>query len=272
MSQKITLPRSGDAPLTFLGELLAESDGSGQCGRTNNRWYELEIYRVAGERCGAGDYVVSIGYRTRWQGELDHFQAESCDSPAEVRAALREYDLVAHVGGYPPGEQYADRQARLLADLRTRYAAQVSAILGDAGDEFAEDVSAAVHGPDVAARRRDFCRRLELESLRLSRAEACAACDAGNGTILDESSWQHFWCEVADADRLNGLGKKWQIDGQALAIKIHDASPGAKLALAEAVEQFWRSHAGTPIDEGLRAVGLLPDAKAAERATTEPRP
>ena len=130
--------------------------------------------------------------------------------------------------------------------------------------EYAEDISAAVYGPDVRARRREMCRRLEIQSLGLSRNEACAVCDAANGLILDESSWQSLWAEVADAIRLDGLDEKWEIDGTGLVARLRAASPGAKLALAEAVEEFWRGHHAEPTDEGLRAVGILPAAAAAK--------
>ena len=135
------------------------------------------------------------------------------------------------------------------------YEALVSEVLDD--DLFAEDVSAAVFGQDVRARRHDLCRQLELASLHLSQAEASAICDAINGTMLDESTWQLLWAEIFDADRLNGLGEKWAIDAKELSARIQAASPGAKLALAEAVEEFWRAHHRQSIEEGLAAVGLV---------------
>jgi hypothetical protein len=139
----------------------------------------------------------------------------------------------------------------------------VSEVLAD--PIFAVDLGAAIYGPDVKTRRHELCRRLEIESLALTRNEACAICDALNGTILDEHFWQGLWAEVYDADRLNGLGEKWEIDAKALAGRIRDSSPGAKLALAEAVEEFWRSHCDAPIEHGLRAVGLLPHGLTVEQ-------
>lgn len=131
--ETVTLRRSGQPPLRFRGELLAESDGERQAGKEHNRWHELAVYRTAG-----GQFVVRIAYRTRWEGELDRDAAEVTDAPG-VAAALRDYDPAAPVEGYPVGDAYAERQARLLADVRRRYEEQVSRILA-ADPEFAEEV------------------------------------------------------------------------------------------------------------------------------------
>ena len=216
-TREIILPRSGQAPLKFRGELLAENDGQRVAGREQNRWHELRIYRAEDK------IVVAIGYRTRWQGECEHDAAEAVDGLGRVAGVLRDYDLESQVGGYPPGPVYAERQQRLLQDLRRRYDQQVSELLS--APEYAEDISAAVYGPDVRARRREMCRRLEIQSLGLSRNEACAVCDAANGLILDESSWQSLWAEVADAIRLDGLDEKWEIDGTGLVARLRAASP-----------------------------------------------
>lgn len=130
-----TLPRSGQAMLRFQGVLVAESDGERQTGRGQNRWHELAVYRTA-----AGQHVVRIAYRTRYQGELDHDTAEVCATPDAVAAALTRYPVEQHVRGFPPGEVYQERQAKLLTDMRARYDAQVSGILAEL-PECAEEVA-----------------------------------------------------------------------------------------------------------------------------------
>lgn len=130
---KFILPRSGQAPLTFAGELVAESDGHWVNGRDQNRWHDLAVYQTA-----SGKWVAAVAYRTRWQGETDHHTAVVCDSPAAVAKTLTDYDPAAVVQGYPDGNAYADRQAKLCTDIRRRYAAQVSEILAalpDAAEE-----------------------------------------------------------------------------------------------------------------------------------------
>lgn len=129
-----TLPRTGDAPLRFSGELIAEADGERQNGREQNRWHELRVYRSA-----VGGYVVAITYRTRWQGEASRDTVVVRADAAGVADFFRHHDPVAGVRGYPDHEQYRDKQARLLADLKERFEGLVSEVL--VGDEFAEDLT-----------------------------------------------------------------------------------------------------------------------------------
>lgn len=92
---------------------------------------------------------------------------------------------------------------------------------------------------------------------QLTRAEWCAVCDALNGTWLaDEPTIRFIWAEIADADRLNGLGAKWEIDAQDLARRIRDMPAGARVSLVETVEAFWR-HADLPTDEALAQAGVV---------------
>ena len=136
-----TLPRTGKPPLHFRGELVAESDGERQAGRDWSRWHELAVYRTEG-----GQYVVRIAYRTRYQGELEwdgawvipEDRAGVADAAALVAERFSSHDPGAVVKGYPPGEIYAERQARLLEDVRSRYLAQVSEVLSSG--EFAEEI------------------------------------------------------------------------------------------------------------------------------------
>jgi crotonobetainyl-CoA:carnitine CoA-transferase CaiB-like acyl-CoA transferase len=129
---EMILQRTGLAPLRFRGELLARSEGRIQNGRDHNRWHDLRVYRTAG-----GTFVVAIGYRTQWQGESDHDQAETCPEPGDVVTVLTTYDPTGPVTGYPAGDAYAEKQARLLADVRRRFEVQVSEILA-ANPAFAE--------------------------------------------------------------------------------------------------------------------------------------
>jgi hypothetical protein len=75
---------------------------------------------------------------------------------------------------------------------------------------------------------------------QLSEAEWNACRDALNGVWLrDVLSVRAIWAEIADADRIDGLGDKWSIDGQALAARIRDMPLAAQVALVEAVETWW---------------------------------
>lgn len=126
-----TLQRTGQAPLTFSGEMIVESDTA---TAKLARWHELAIYQTTG-----GSYVVSIVYRTKWLGELDHHTAVVATSLRASAKALVAHDPTACVHGYPAGDAYAHRQARLLSGVLAQYQATTSIMLG-AYPEFAEVV------------------------------------------------------------------------------------------------------------------------------------
>lgn len=127
------LPRTGNAPLAFDGDLIAESKGRFFEGCEQNRGHNLSLYRTEG-----GQYVIAIHYWTQWQGEGDHHEALVVDRDS-VAEELQVYDPCAHVQGFPPIEAYAKRQANLLSWIRRRYEAQVSELL-DGIEDLAERI------------------------------------------------------------------------------------------------------------------------------------
>jgi hypothetical protein len=83
----ITLTRSGDAPLQFAGELVAEADSRARNGPGQSRWFTLQIYRTECDQ-----WVAAIGYRTQWQSEVEQdFVHWSADGEA-VRGWLKAFD------------------------------------------------------------------------------------------------------------------------------------------------------------------------------------
>lgn len=127
----VTVPRTGDSPLAFQGEVIREVDGRNNAGQEQNRWHDLAVYRTR-----SGKYVLAISYFSRWQGESDHHEAIVCDTAEAVRSELKAYSPCQHVIGYPAGEAYTEKQSRLLTDITRRYGALVSELLESA--EFTE--------------------------------------------------------------------------------------------------------------------------------------
>jgi len=106
----------------------------------------------------------------------------------------------------------------------------------------------------VAERYLDVVRR---DCPALTQAEWCAVCDALNGYWMEGAGnlgVRMAWAEVADADRLNGLGAKWGVDAPALAARMQRMSAGEQVALAEVVERFWQ-HCALPAGEALAKAG-----------------
>ncbi len=114
--QSVRLTRTGDAPLAFTGRMLADVSGKRLAEGDVPRWHDLAIYETA-----AGQYVVAIGYRTTWKGEMGRDSLAVVADRNELRDALKRYDPVAHVQGFPPGSQFAEKQARLVAMMRQQW-------------------------------------------------------------------------------------------------------------------------------------------------------
>jgi hypothetical protein len=248
----ITLPRTGDSPLRFDGEIIAEAGGKQFAGREQNRYHCLALYRVAGHD---RQYVLSIAYHTDWQGESHRDTVHVCDSPEDVRRVLREYEPVREGVGFPPGDQYADRQRRLESQIREQYDACVSEILG--GDEFAQTIEGAREDEYVGLDHEaiaEFVRHV-LADFPLTRGEACALCDANNGAILLGAFWwSGLWANIEDTPA-RALSEKWECDAASLAARIRDADRATQFALAWAVAQFWR-HCEQDTDTLLPACGF----------------
>jgi len=134
--ETITLTRTGQSPLVFDGELVAAASSHHGGGQQHNRWHEAAIYRTS-----AGTYVVAVEYCTQWQGEQGRHWAVPATDGRAVETILLEIGAESQSLpiGYPIGEAYADRQARMLADLTARYDHLVSELLASWPD-FAERI------------------------------------------------------------------------------------------------------------------------------------
>jgi hypothetical protein len=119
------LPRSGMAPLRIEGaELVREFDGRRFAGKDRNRCYVIRLHT-----CDGG-YAVHVGYRTRWEGESD-YDWSHVGTAESVAAWLTRGQMLPPSVGFPPLDVYADRQAALLAELRSQWDAGVQEILDD---------------------------------------------------------------------------------------------------------------------------------------------
>jgi len=135
MAEKIKLDRTGESPLIFTGEKIAESTGKWHAGAEQTRWHSLAVYRTE-----SGTLIAAAAYHTNWQGEADWSYASTASGPDALDMLFREaleISLSRSIG-YPPADAYAEKQMRMLQSLRDRYEGQISEVL--AGDEFAERI------------------------------------------------------------------------------------------------------------------------------------
>lgn len=129
--QIITLPRSGQAPLQFTGEQIAESGSRDTQGPCQIRWHELAVYRT-----DAGKLVLAIEYQTKWQGEHDRYHAWVCETADNLRARLAAVDPFSDLIGFPPGAQFDAKRHHTEKCLRQCWDGAVSDLL----DEFPETI------------------------------------------------------------------------------------------------------------------------------------
>ena len=130
--EKIKLPRTGDRPVEFLGRLIAEAssqqrEGNGPC---KNRYHELALYGTE-----SGKYVIAIGYRTHWQGELPEDEVFVEDSIASAVETLRTTIPELPLYGFPPGQHYDERRAHVMGAVRKCYEHAVGKLLANVKPE-----------------------------------------------------------------------------------------------------------------------------------------
>jgi len=73
--------------------------------------------------------------------------------------------------------------------------------------------------------------------------EWLAICDILNNTYTQGDSYPHdialyLWAEIANADRLEGLGKTWEIDALALSARVQNMSYDKQCAIIEVASRF----------------------------------
>jgi hypothetical protein len=124
-----TLTRGVQAPVVFLGQLIACHDGIGQTSLWNSlvgggRWHVLSVFVTPENR-----YVVYIVYRTRVKGECDNREVFWCDHAADVASIFSQYHSVALPVIAERMVLPTDKKARAALDVTARFQRQVDAVL-----------------------------------------------------------------------------------------------------------------------------------------------
>ena len=124
---EIRLERTGQAPLAFEGELLKAAAGRIFCGKEQNRWHEITLYRTAQTQ----RLVLSITYRSQWQGEAAYHDVCVLSQESDMIAVLRNYNPLPEHIGYPDAAHFRPRQLALEADIRRRFSELVEQMLSN---------------------------------------------------------------------------------------------------------------------------------------------
>jgi hypothetical protein len=109
--ERHTVPRSGRAPLVFIGEKLAEERSFDPDDL--DRGFTACVFRTR-----RGGYVLAVHFHTRWhKTEAEYDWAWVCDDATALVEAFGQYDPLHNVVGYPPAERFKELQMRLEETL-----------------------------------------------------------------------------------------------------------------------------------------------------------
>jgi len=130
------------------------------------------------------------------------------------------------------------------------------------GDELRRRAPAQQNGNLTQVATRDLERYYHalqeaLKTVELTEREAILLCDACNGLLVEPHTVQLLWAQVADAIRLDGLDRKWGVDGEALVARLRNYSYWQQLAITDAVERWWALADKSDRAASLREVGLV---------------
>ncbi len=91
-----------------------------------------------------------------------------------------------------------------------------------------------------------------LREVELSLPECWFLADMLNGSLMDANTAGLLWASAEDACTLDGLDKKWELDGKALVEKLRGLSSIQAMALIDAAERFWEANTGSMSDEDIK--------------------
>lgn len=128
----ITIRRSGNSPLQFVGEKIASSTSHHHQGPCSNRWHELALYQTESRA-----YVLAIAYHTQWEGEHDRHHAWQCADRAELVDCLTSYRIMSDMIGYPPGKQFDERRQHAEKIMIQAWEQAVSKLLSEFPEKIA---------------------------------------------------------------------------------------------------------------------------------------
>jgi|GEM_PF-5638031 len=131
MTRRYVARRTGKRDLAFDGILVADGRQGCPLDGDKHRRHTIRIWRVRVASEEVDSYVVEAGYESAWDHELTAYEALLCDSASQVTDFLLERQPLGF-RGYPDGEQFARKQARLQADLEAAYKALCTQVLNEA--------------------------------------------------------------------------------------------------------------------------------------------
>jgi len=128
-----TLYPTKDAPVEFLGTLVAASNSKTNEGMARLCWYELAVYRTYTK------YILEIRFQTLRRPQDNFDRVFVCDSAESLRQIIADYDEMAWIQGFPREEKYAVKQQRYEHEVRFHFRRAATEIFGQLSDQFPND-------------------------------------------------------------------------------------------------------------------------------------
>jgi hypothetical protein len=99
---------TGELSLEFDGISLISESNHWVNGQDRNRYHSIDIYEPSD-----GGYILHICFVTHWQGEHDQKEVWELGTLDQVVKILENYDPIEFLIGFPNGQHFAEKQARL---------------------------------------------------------------------------------------------------------------------------------------------------------------
>lgn len=118
-----TMTRPGLPPLRFDGYVLGRA-----FTKVGKREYLACVYRTDNAAL-----VLSVAFNSEWERETGYNWVAVAQDVPELVAQYKSWDPIPAGVGFPVGEAYAEKQKRLVAELKAAFDASISEAFAVAG-------------------------------------------------------------------------------------------------------------------------------------------
>jgi hypothetical protein len=116
---EITLKRTGDRPLSFVGSLIGHASTWRERGVGSSRYWILSLFITRNN-----EYVFLCSYRTNWGNEHSFESVEVASDIGGLIKSLKSFDFLRNVNGFP--KCFEEKQRNLLVELRRCWESGIS--------------------------------------------------------------------------------------------------------------------------------------------------
>lgn len=96
-----------------------------------------------------------------------------------------------------------------------------------------------------------------LKSIDLTLNEVWLILDALNSSFMTVDTAGLLWVNIAESIELDGLDKKWDVDGNQLVEKLKNLSPFENMSIIDASERFWNCEDADRNEETIKKLFII---------------